>query len=99
MLVGHHSTTVTETVYRKQLQPVIEGGADWAFSATPDMSPKVIPYVSRAIPTALYRAAGGRFCRFVLDRSLACGDDRWHSESLSPSAVAGDLGRTGPRYR
>jgi hypothetical protein len=32
MLVGHHSTTVTETVYRKQLRPVIEGGADWAFS-------------------------------------------------------------------
>ena len=28
MLVGHHSTTVTATVYRKQLRPVIEGGAD-----------------------------------------------------------------------
>jgi len=28
MLVGHHSTTVTETVYRKQLRLVIEGGAD-----------------------------------------------------------------------
>lgn len=27
-LVGHRSTTVTETVYRKQLRPVIEGGAD-----------------------------------------------------------------------
>lgn len=27
-LVGHHSTGVTETVYRKQLRPVIEGGAD-----------------------------------------------------------------------
>jgi integrase len=26
-LVGHRSTTVTETVYRKQLRPVIEGGA------------------------------------------------------------------------
>lgn len=27
-LVGHRSTMVTETVYRKQLRPVIEGGAD-----------------------------------------------------------------------
>jgi hypothetical protein len=27
-LVGHRSTTVTEMVYRKQLRPVIEGGAD-----------------------------------------------------------------------
>jgi hypothetical protein len=27
-LVGHRTTTVTETVYRKQLRPVIEGGAD-----------------------------------------------------------------------
>ena len=27
-LVGHRSTTVTETVYRKQLRPVIEGGAN-----------------------------------------------------------------------
>jgi integrase len=27
-LVGHRSTTVTETVYRKQLRPVIQGGAD-----------------------------------------------------------------------
>jgi integrase len=27
-LVGHRSTTVTETVYRKQLRPVIEGIAD-----------------------------------------------------------------------
>jgi integrase len=27
-LVGHRSTTVTETVYRKQLRPVIEGGSD-----------------------------------------------------------------------
>ena len=26
-LVGHRSTTVTETVYRRQLRPVIEGGA------------------------------------------------------------------------
>ncbi len=26
-LVGHRSTTVTETVYRKQLRPVIQGGA------------------------------------------------------------------------
>lgn len=25
-LVGHRSTTVTETIYRKQLRPVIEGG-------------------------------------------------------------------------
>lgn len=27
-LVGHRSTTVTETVYRQQLRPVVEGGAD-----------------------------------------------------------------------
>ena len=27
-LVGHRSTTVTETGYRKQLRPVIEGGAN-----------------------------------------------------------------------
>ena len=27
-LVGHRSTTVTETVYRRQLRPVIEGGAE-----------------------------------------------------------------------
>ncbi len=27
-LIGHRSTTVTETVYRRQLRPVIEGGAD-----------------------------------------------------------------------
>jgi hypothetical protein len=26
-LVGHRSTTVTETVYRKQLRPVMEGGS------------------------------------------------------------------------
>jgi len=27
-LVGHRSTIVTETVYRQQIRPVIEGGAD-----------------------------------------------------------------------
>lgn len=27
-LVGHRSTIVTETVYRRQLRPVIEGGAN-----------------------------------------------------------------------
>jgi integrase len=27
-LVGHRSTTVTETIYRKQLRPVIEDGAE-----------------------------------------------------------------------
>jgi integrase len=27
-LIGHRSTTVTETVYRKHLRPVIEGGAN-----------------------------------------------------------------------
>lgn len=27
-LVGHRSTMVTETVYRKQLRPVIEDGAE-----------------------------------------------------------------------
>ena len=27
-LVGHRSTAVTETVYRQQLRPVVEGGAD-----------------------------------------------------------------------
>lgn len=27
-LVGHRSTVVTETVYRKQLRPVVQGGAD-----------------------------------------------------------------------
>jgi integrase len=27
-LVGHRSTTVTETVYRKRSRPVIEGGAE-----------------------------------------------------------------------
>jgi site-specific recombinase XerD len=27
-LVGHRSSTVTETVYRKQLRPVIEDGSD-----------------------------------------------------------------------
>jgi integrase len=27
-LVGHRSTMVTETIYRKQIRPVIEGGAD-----------------------------------------------------------------------
>jgi hypothetical protein len=25
--MGHRSTTVTETVYRKQLRPVVQGGA------------------------------------------------------------------------
>jgi len=37
-LVGHRPTTVTETVYRKQLRPVIEGGAevmDCIFPAPP----------------------------------------------------------------
>ena len=27
-LVGHRSTMVTETIYRKQLRPVVEGGAE-----------------------------------------------------------------------
>ncbi len=27
-LVGHSSTTTTETVYRKQIRPVITGGAE-----------------------------------------------------------------------
>ena len=27
-LVGHRSTMVTETSYRKQLRPVVEGGAE-----------------------------------------------------------------------
>jgi integrase len=27
-LVGHRSTMITETIYRKQLRPVIEGGAE-----------------------------------------------------------------------
>jgi integrase len=38
-LVGHRSTMVTETVYRKQLRPVIEGGAeamDRIFPARPN---------------------------------------------------------------
>jgi len=41
-LVGHRSTTVTETVYRKQLRPVIEGGADAMdriFPLTADLGP------------------------------------------------------------
>ena len=41
-LVGHRSTTVTETIYRKQLRPVIEGGAevmDRIFPAWPDPEP------------------------------------------------------------
>jgi hypothetical protein len=27
-LVGHRSTMVTETIYRKKLRPVVEGGAE-----------------------------------------------------------------------
>jgi hypothetical protein len=27
-LVGHRSTVVTETVYRQQLRPMVQGGAD-----------------------------------------------------------------------
>jgi integrase len=27
-LVGHKSTTVTELIYRKQIRPVLQGGAD-----------------------------------------------------------------------
>jgi site-specific recombinase XerD len=41
-LVGHRSTMVTETIYRKQLRPVIEGGAevmDRIFPAWPDREP------------------------------------------------------------
>jgi Phage integrase family len=34
-LVGHRSTTVTETVYRKQLRPVIEGGASVMYRIFP----------------------------------------------------------------
>jgi hypothetical protein len=38
-LVGHRSTMVTETIYRKQLRPVVEGGAevmDHIFPARPN---------------------------------------------------------------
>lgn len=35
-LVGHRSTQVTETVYRKQLRPVVEGGADTMNQIFPD---------------------------------------------------------------
>ena len=41
-LVGHRSTMVTETIYRKQLRPVIEGGAevmDRIFPTWPDLEP------------------------------------------------------------
>jgi integrase len=41
-LVGHRSTMVTETIYRKQLRPVIEGGAevmDRILPARPDPEP------------------------------------------------------------
>jgi integrase len=41
-LVGHRSTMVTETIYRKQLRPVIEGGAeamDRIFPAWPHPEP------------------------------------------------------------
>ena len=67
MLVGHHSTTVTYTVYRKQLRPVIEVALTELLAATLTMSPKVIPYISRAISTALYRAVRGGFCCFGLE--------------------------------
>jgi integrase len=38
-LAGHRSTMVTETIYRKQLRPVVEGGTeimDRIFPAWPD---------------------------------------------------------------
>ena len=41
-LVGHRSTMVTETIYRKQLRPVIEGGAevmDRIFPGWPHVEP------------------------------------------------------------
>ena len=39
-LVGHRSTTVTETVYRKQLRPVIEGGAEVMDRILPGWPPR-----------------------------------------------------------
>ena len=39
-LVGHRSTTVTETIYRKQLRPVIEGGAEVMDRILPGWSPR-----------------------------------------------------------
>ena len=38
-LVGHRSTTVTETIYRKQLRPVVEGGVDAMDRIFPPSSP------------------------------------------------------------
>jgi integrase len=39
-LVGHRSTMVTETIYRKQLRPVIEGGAEVMDRILPGWSPR-----------------------------------------------------------
>jgi hypothetical protein len=47
-LVGHSGTTVTETVYRKQIRPVITDGAetmDRLFPAGADREASDVPFV------------------------------------------------------
>jgi integrase len=41
-LVGHSSTSITETVYRKQLCPVVTGGAEVMDRLFPDSSRKAV---------------------------------------------------------
>jgi hypothetical protein len=41
-LVGHSSTSITETVYRKQLRPVVTGGAEVMDRLFPDSSRKAV---------------------------------------------------------
>jgi hypothetical protein len=39
-LVGHSDTTTTETVYRHQIRPVIQGGAEVMDKIFPRISPE-----------------------------------------------------------
>ena len=47
-LVGHSGTTTTETIYRKQIRPVIIGGAEFMDRLFPEDSPGAGPDASDA---------------------------------------------------
>lgn len=57
-LVGHSSTNVTETVYRHQLRPLLEEGADAMDRIFPDSSSVVRQLVRQTRNQALSAASG-----------------------------------------
>ena len=61
-LVGHSSTTTTETIYRKQIRPVIVHGADAMDRIFPARQIMVLSYSVSDSPLTLSRSGGDHMC-------------------------------------